>query len=336
MRAFARRTLILLGLVLMLASRTSSALADSIGPDQAQVPAGSDALSESEYWDLVEESYDVVSGLTDSADDMVIPELAALAGRWQTVESVRLDDGNMISLDNSYLLAILATEEPNVEHIASVFEALLAAHENYPSGVFTIQDLDSLHEILARPEFQWKEESPNPFKEWFARIISRLLQWLGKFLGWSGEVGVTASPVIQTLIVIALVLVLFFVFRSLIVDFITEARLAEDTIAEEMLTSESAFQKAQALSRGGDYRSAVRFLYLSSLLLLDERGVLRYDRSKTNREYLRGVSNSPELQKPLSEVIEVFDQVWYGYHSLDEDAFKHYSERVEELKEKKE
>jgi hypothetical protein len=68
---------------------------------------------------------------------------------------------------------------------------------------------------------------------------------------------------------------------------------------------------------------------------MDERGVLRYDRSKTNREYLRSVANSPELAKPLEEVIEVFDNVWYGYHPLEEESFKHYSARVEELKEKK-
>ena len=79
----------------------------------------------------------------------------------------------------------------------------------------------------------------------------------------------------------------------------------------------------------------MRYLYLSSLLLLDERGLLRYDRSKTNREYLSSLSNTPELSEPLNEVIDVFDNVWYGYHSLDEETFKHYSDRVEELKEKK-
>lgn len=68
---------------------------------------------------------------------------------------------------------------------------------------------------------------------------------------------------------------------------------------------------------------------------MDERGILRYDRSKTNREYLRSVSNMPELAKPLGEVIEVFDNVWYGYHSLEEETFKKYSDRVEELKGKK-
>ena len=67
----------------------------------------------------------------------------------------------------------------------------------------------------------------------------------------------------------------------------------------------------------------------------DAEELLRYDRTRTNREYLRTVSDSPELAQPLAEVIEVFDNVWYGYHEMDEASFKHYSDRVEELKEKK-
>jgi hypothetical protein len=138
------------------------------------------------------------------------------------------------------------------------------------------------------------------------------------------------------LAVILLVLILAYIFRGLFADMITDAHLTGDgNSGDEILTAEAAFQRAQTLSRGGEYRSAVRYLYLSSLLLLDERGLLRYDRTRTNREYLRTVSDSPELVQPLTEVIEVFDNVWYGYHELDEASFKHYSDRVEELKEKK-
>jgi hypothetical protein len=40
-------------------------------------------------------------------------------------------------------------------------------------------------------------------------------------------------------------------------------------------------------SSEGDYRTAVRYLYLSLLLLLEEHGLLRYDRPLTDREYLQ-------------------------------------------------
>ena len=150
---------------------------------------------------------------------------------------------------------------------------------------------------------------------------------VGSGPGWS---------ITSTLAVTLLVLILAYIFRGLFADLITDARLNGDgDSGDEILTADTAFQRAQSLSRGGEYRSAVRYLYLSSLLLLDERGLLRYDRTRTNREYLRTVSDQPELSEPLSEVIDVFDNVWYGYHELDEERFKHYSDRVEELKEKK-
>jgi hypothetical protein len=69
---------------------------------------------------------------------------------------------------------------------------------------------------------------------------------------------------------------------------------------------------------------------------LDEQGVMRYDRSRTNREYLRSVSSRPELAAPLHDVIEVFDRVWYGFQKVDENTYKSYVEHVEELREKKE
>jgi hypothetical protein len=327
---------LILSLLFVFAGGGSSGLAKSIDADQLpSVLTRFDAISASEYWELVKESQEIISSLKESPESTIIVELSALAVRWESVSSVMLDDGREISLDNSYLVSVLSAKEPDTAYILGIFEALLAAHEKYPSQVFTTQDLDPLHEILARSEFQWKEESQNPISEFFNRMLREFFEWLNRIFGDRTISIEGSSSTLYTIAVIALGVVLFLVFRTLFVDFINEARLAEDNIAEELLTSESAFQKAQSLSRGGDYRAAVRFLYLSSLLLLDERGLLRYDRSKTNREYLRSVSNSPELEEPLSEVIEIFDEVWYGYHSLDEGAFKHYSDRVEELKDKK-
>ena len=139
-------------------------------------------------------------------------------------------------------------------------------------------------------------------------------------------------------VIVALILlaILAYVFRGLFTDLVKESNAG--AFAEEddrSLTSEIAFRKAQTLSVHGDYRTAVRYLYLSSLLLMEERGILRYDRSRTNREYLRSVSTHPNLAKPLKSVVDVFDRVWYGYEPLDESTYKEYVDEVEELKEQK-
>jgi hypothetical protein len=62
---------------------------------------------------------------------------------------------------------------------------------------------------------------------------------------------------------------------------------------------------------------------------------LRYDRSQTNREYLRSLTHLPKLAAILQEVIEVFDRVWYGYQPLDETSYAQYAAQVAKLRQQK-
>src|SRR5262249_19603408 len=80
-----------------------------------------------------------------------------------------------------------------------------------------------------------------------------------------------------------------------------------------------------------DYRSAIRYLYLSSLLLLDERGLIHYDRTLTNREHLRQVANLPHLVEALRPVVNTFDRVWYGFEPVDETMYQEFRQNVDRL-----
>lgn len=292
-------------------------------------------ISEEAYWVLVQDSKDALSALIGRPSGEIKQELADIAAEWEVVTDIEIN-GQAVRVDNEYLIRLLRAEQPDLEKIDGLLSALLDAHKTYPKQVFSTAELVSLHTILSQPEFAWVEQAPNPLSEWFQKIWEAINRWLNKNFGDNGISIPVNTTLITVIASILLAAVLVFVFRTLFVDFIKESKInGEEDGESEPLTSDAAFERAQQLSRGGDYRSAVRYLYLSSLLLMDERGVLRYDRSKTNREYLRSVANSPELAQPLEEVIEVFDNVWYGYHSLEEDTFKHYSDRVEELKDKK-
>lgn len=312
-----------------------SAAASSLDSVVGFKTSANSSITEDEYWALVQSSWDAVDGLTGLSEEKVKESLATLAQEWEAITEVYVE-GQIIPVDNQYLLRMLSADKPDLEKIAGLLDALLAAHKKYPEQAFSTADLTPLHTILSRPEFLWPEQAPNPLKEWFQKLWDSFNKWLNSIWGNEQIVIPFDTVMLSVFASIFLALILIYVFRTLWVDFMKEAHLNDTGEGgSEPLTSEAAFEKAQMLSRGGDYRSAVRYLYLSSLLLMDERGVLRYDRSKTNREYLRSVANSPELAKPLEEVIEVFDNVWYGYHPLEEESFKHYSDRVEELKEKR-
>ncbi len=293
-------------------------------------------LSLDEYWTLVHDSQQLLSRLDSGEAASVRDALDSLAARWDSAQSVQLADGQVIALDNRYLLNSLRAESADPQKLSELFKALLDAHAQYPSGVYDASHLDPLRRILTRPEFQWRESTQSSQTNPFQELWDRFARWLDSILGDGDGVMVISLNWLPFLSIVLLVAVLAFVFRNLFAGIVAESQLNVDDNSDELLTSEAAFSRAQNLSRGGDYRSAVRYLYLSSLLLLDERGMLRYDRTRTNREYLRSVAQDAALAEPLKEVVDVFDNVWYGYHELDEESFRHYSGRVEELKEKKE
>jgi hypothetical protein len=301
------------------------------------------ALPESQYWAMVDSSLKTVVSLRGRPDAQVTEGLSGLAAQWAQVTAVTTTDNHSLSIDNSHLLSEMRAPNPDLAQIQNDLESLQVAHRLYPARIFSASDLASLKAILARPEFAGLNQPPNPAQNWLQNLWDRFAKWLDALLNRLrlpgpniniGSQGWSPLALIATLI---LVLILALAARSMFADFIAQGELdGAGPDADRALTSDTAFQRAQSLSRGGDYRSAVRYLYLSSLLYLDERGVLRYDHAKTNREVLRSVADSPTLSQPLRDVINVFDDVWYGFHSMDEDSFRRFSRRVEELKEKEE
>ena len=314
-----------LALFLALAALLSSA-AGSVWAARA-----ADSISIEEYWNLLKDTRQAVADLKGKPQEAIRLGLDELAAQWQAIPSARLPGGEELPLDNSFIVSALQNENPDLNRLAEILDTLIASGESQAAARPGAANIESLNEILSRPEFQWKEEQPNPLDNWLQTLWDRFAAWLDKIFP-DAQIAIDPTPIAAILLALALL----YAFRGLFKDLISDARLhSEGEPGDELLTADSAFQRAQTLSRGGDYRAAVRYLYLSSLLLLDERGVLRYDRTRTNREVLRTVSDQPELAQPLSEVVEVFDNAWYGYHEVNEAQFQHYSQRVQELKEKK-
>ncbi|HEY9527691.1 MAG TPA: DUF4129 domain-containing protein [Anaerolineales bacterium] len=288
---------------------------------------GGTPITLEEYWQLVRNTRDAILQMVSKPVSDVRGELDGLAAQWEQVDAVELADHTVIQIEPAYITAELRADPPRLDRLGNLLNTLLQAHEKYPQNLFTLADIDPLREILARPEFQWEESQPIVMPDWLDQLTNRVLNTALSY----GRI-----PLLVTAVVLFL-LSLFFVSRGLSRSLVREAQLeGEGSESDDLLTSQGAFKRAEDLSVHGDYRNAIRYLYLSSLLVLDEQGVMRYDRSRTNREYLRSVSSRPELAAPLRDVIEVFDRVWYGFQKVDENTYKSYVEHVEELREKKE
>jgi hypothetical protein len=288
------------------------------------------------YWELVRDTRQAVVQLETGSESEVREQLDDLASQWEKVRQVKLSDESIVSVNPSFLVNELRVDPPNLERLQGLLDALLTAHDEYPQKAFTIQDVEPLKQILARPEFQWDMARVVELPGWLQRIFDTLADLMDRLAfalrnaAYYGRVPLIIAGVIIFLFS------LYFISRNLSRNLVRDAELAAENGDDAMLTSKGAMQRAQTLSSEGDYRNAVRYLYLSSLLVLDEQGLLRYDRSRTNREYLRSVASKPNLANPLRDVIDVFDRVWYGFENVDEQTYQSYVKHVDELQEGRE
>ena len=295
-------------------------------------------ISLDEYWRKLDQTWVLAASQQDAPPEDSRPVLSAAADEWEQITSLALPDGAIIPIDHSWLIASLRAETPDPTRVMELINTHRSARATWPQRPPGFGDFESLNRILARPEFQWQPDQPSLLEQWLQRIREWFWELIRRWLSQTGALEAN-SPLIYILtglIVVVLVIVLAFVARGLLRNLITEAQAPlEANTGDENLTAEAALQRAQALSGEGDYRTAARYLYLSALLLLEERGLLRYNRSLTNREYLRSVAHLPELAARLREVVEVFDRVWYGYQPLDQAAYAQYAANVAELHKQK-
>lgn len=263
--------------------------------------------------------------------------LEEVAGRLAATTSVQLPGGASATVDNRWLRDELDKPEPDLTEIARRLGAIIDALA-LPASAAPSDARERLKDIFAHPPFQraasdsaaqqwWRD-----FWDWVGRLIDDLLRPVGQL---APTTGVTISWVIAGVGGALLLGVIIYLLIGLRRGMAAEAQ-ADDEDAEARLTAKTALGQAGDLARGGDYRTAVRYLYLSALLWLDERDMLRYDRALTNREYLDRVRDNPALRGRLAPIVETFDQVWYGHASIDAAAFAAYREQIEALRGDKE
>lgn len=294
---------------------------------------GGGEVSEQAFWDLVMRTEEVMA-----AEEGEMPALLSLSHEWAAIHTVALSDGSKISVDGTYLANRLQAENLDQVQLQNEMQAWLAAQKVWAPPEFSTQAGQSanrqLAEILAQPAFQWGSEEPLLEESLVDQLLNRLLAFLGRILPGQGTASVLGWGV-SAIAGILLIFVLLYILRYLVQDVVGEAQLDLTSSANDPLTSQAAHQQAQNSAGIGDYRAAVRYLYLACLLSLDERGLLRYDRSLTNREVVRTVAHLPELAGLLGEVVELFDRVWYGFQPITESTYRQYETRVHALQEEK-
>ena len=111
--------------------------------------------------------------------------------------------------------------------------------------------------------------------------------------------------------------------------------LSDETLKADDLPPSAWKTLAESLMADGEYRLAIRALYLATLSQLSEKRLITVAPYKSNREYLDELRMKAheklEMITLFNESVGLFDKVWYGRFSIgapDVSAFSADQERI--------
>ena len=244
-----------------------------------------------------------------------------------------------VLVNTSPLVAAIGTAEglkdpdqkrSSLEAVSKQIGLLRQAIARTPPPINPAAAVSSARSVLARPEFA-SDPPPPP------SVADKIAAWLDKLSAHrspkmpNGPNFPNANPKVILGILIAIAAAAFAVLVAVLVQAIgrREARAKPLALDEEEAAlvdardNNTLLALAEQQAKTGDYRRAFRLVYLASLVALDTNGVLRFDRSKTNWEYLRllRASGRNDVYVALTPLTREFDQVWYGLAPADASQY---------------
>jgi hypothetical protein len=184
-----------------------------------------------------------------------------------------------------------------------------------------------LHEILGRPEFQ------KPDEPMLARLIRQVKEYLADVLANLGGItgGDSTGSVIRALLVPVFIVIIAVLIRIAWRRWrekpATPKRQRLHVLGEEIeegISAADLIGMARALAASGDYRTAIRRLFVALLYELGDRGLLELRDDYTNREYLRGLRTSGTAKAAFVGMTGTFEAVWYGQSAADQAVYERF------------
>jgi hypothetical protein len=186
-------------------------------------------------------------------------------------------------------------------------------------------------EVFQDPEFWWKRiEHRSLSTSWLETIIVPLLDFFDRILRRISELiarilrmlfGIfTGNATTGTLVVwlIALALSGFAIWRlgRIILRWLAGGAPAPDSPAaaswQALAAASDLLEQARASLRAGKYAESIRLALLAFIARLEKLGLVRYDTTRTNREYQMELRHRSELAACFGQVARIYERVWYG------------------------
>jgi len=98
------------------------------------------------------------------------------------------------------------------------------------------------------------------------------------------------------------------------------------TVEEENIHAIAFDEAIQNALQDGNYRLAIRLLYLQNLKKMTDKNLIAWQPDKTNRDYQDELI--PALQQTFKHITDVFEYAWYGQLNVSEDDFEELKDDV--------
>jgi hypothetical protein len=247
------------------------------------------------------------------------------------VEQVELPNGELMTP------APLALPDPETGQVDWVHAAahVQALHDQLVAAPYddTEARLAMLVHVFEHAAFTAQESLAARIWRW---IEARLREWFPDWQPAQGTISAELSTWVGWIVVgvaaIALALLASYWLQGILANLIGGSDAARRREIHDLpLDAATAQAQAQREADAGNYREAVRRLYLAALLLLDEQRLIALDRSRTNREMLAALPADSLARAHLGPVIATFDAVWYGIREPDEPTYLRYRAEIDAL-----
>lgn len=207
-----------------------------------------------------------------------------------------------------------------------------------------INDLAASGEIRVGPT--WLEQSWSNFHKWVTETLKKMVDWVGSWFptptpGQMPTVDPNVIRAIFTLTVVALLVAIFYLIWRAVGGKIGRRKSKQGAFAFSpedaellLLPPDELRERARKFAEEGNFREALRHLYIALLLRLDSRGVWRYDARRTNWEHIAALGSDEErstLVGPLSDLTRRFDRVRYGNADCGAHDWQRFEQDVNAL-----
>jgi hypothetical protein len=186
-------------------------------------------------------------------------------------------------------------------------------------------------DVFQDPAFWWKRIEPRPASSsWFESLLMAALRLVGRVVEWIADLiarmlrslfgifsGASSGDATVVWLIIAALLAwsLWKLYPALVrwLRGSAPAPPGQEAVAWQSLAEAAdLYEQAGEALRQGKYAEAIRLALLALIARLEKQGLLRYDTTRTNREYQSELCPLPDLAACFGQLARIYERVWYG------------------------